>query len=578
MTAQKSVWAIDFEYLQRDLSGELPEIRCCCLAELGTGETIKLWINELGAQPPIDLSNIILLAHNWAAEYSCFKKLGWSDPSYPIDTMIEADRLRIVSDVSYRPTGLKALLAVEGCPPILEKDEMRLLAMENRQSNQYSCEERRLLLDYCLQDTQALLMVWPGIMKRIVSYMANEEGAFFWAFQRARYVFCCTDMNLAGIPIDEELFNTLVMKQPAIMAGMHKRLKELYGCSDGVAHFSIIGLEGFIVKNRLRWPRTRTGRPKTDSDTLKRIRNEHPVMREFVEIFKTLKKSRVGNLNVTRGRCYSKIWPFAQSGSRNSIKKNGLFGAARWMRGLIKPPLGHGVAYLDYGREEILIQAVLANSPAYIEAYFSGDVHMANGRNFGLITDGMQPEDIKIARNLAKTAGFLIQYGGTAFGLSQSLGISNGEAEGIIRGYNRNYPEIGAWKKRVESAATALKYLSSPDGSILRFRENFSELTACNFPVQSTGAAILRWAQINLRSRGVKMLAPVHDAILVEFRTDQKDDTLQICKEEMVAAGKLFLSGHELPVDIEAAVDYPNSFLPGDPGIWQMIMELACTH
>lgn len=575
MSAQKSVWSHDFEYRTRDLTGESSEIRCCCFAEFGSGRTIKLWADELGSQPPIDVSNVILLAHNWGAEYSCFKKLGWPDPRYPIDTMIEADRLRIVADEPYRPTSLKALLAAEKIPPIIEKNEMRHLAMEDRRSSDYSGEERRKLLDYCLQDTKALITIWPAIKQRILTYMHSEEAAFFWAHQRARYVFCCTDMDLAGIPVNEELFNTLVERQPQIIAGMHARLKSRYGCSDGVAHFKMAGLESFIAKKNLRWPRTKTGLPKTDEDTLKRIMYEYPVMREFVEIFKTLKKSRVSNLNVRDGRCYSKIWPFAQSGSRNSVKKNGLFGAPRWQRGIIKPPPGHVTAYLDFGREEILIQGVLADCPAYISAYYSEDVHTENGKNFGLIHDNMPSDEFKLARTLAKTATFLIQYGGTAIGLSQSLGIFNGEAAAIIRAYQRNYPEIGAWRQRVESAAVAKRYLSSPDGSILRFKEHFNSRTAANFPVQSTGAAILRLAQINLRKRGVKMLAPVHDAILVEYEIASDKDVLRICKEEMVAAGRVFLKGHELLVDVEAVVAYPNTFPPGDPAIWNLVMNLA---
>ncbi|MBT8359692.1 MAG: hypothetical protein KJO32_01970 [Deltaproteobacteria bacterium] len=38
---------------------------------------------------------------------------------------------------------------------------------------------------------------------------------------------------------------------------------------------------------------------------------------------------------------------------------------------------------------------------------------------------------------------------------------------------------------------------------------------------------------------------------------------------------RLLLSGNELLVDVEAEVNYPETFPPGDPGIWQMVMELA---
>jgi DNA polymerase-1 len=569
------IWAVYFEYRQADLCGLLPEIRCCVFADLNSGKTERFWFDKLGTKPPIDLSDKILLAHNWAAEYACFKALGWPDPAFPIDTMQETDRLRIVAGRGYRPTSLKNLLHTEKLPAIEEKENMRFLAMEERLNGKYTDQEKKDLLDYCEKDTMALLLLWPAIKKRILSMMPDEESAFYWAFQRAKYVFCCNDMDLAGIPIDRELFYLLKKREPQIHAGLHKKLAGQYGCSDGVTHFKIKGLQEFISNNNLVWPRTRTGLPKTDGDTLKRIKHEYPIMRDFVEIFKTLKKAKIGNLNVYADRCYSKVWPFAQSGSRNSVKKNGIFGAARWMRGLIKPPPGKGMAYLDFGREEILIQAVLAKCPSYLEAYYSDDVHTVNGKNFGLIHDEMPKDDFKAARHLAKTAGFMIQYGGSAFGLSQSLGVLNGEAEGIIRAYQRNYPEIKQWRLRVESAAIAKRYLLSPDGSVLRFRENFNTRAACNFPIQATGAAILRWAQIRLREHGVKMLAPIHDAILFEYPLDCGQQILDLCKREMIAAGKLFLDDYELLVDVEAEVNFPNNFPPGDQKIWDMIMELA---
>ena len=35
------------------------------------------------------------------------------------------------------------------------------------------------------------------------------------------------------------------------------------------------------------------------------------------------------------------------------------------------------------------------------------------------------------------------------------------------------------------------------------------------------------------------------------------------------------MKGHELLVDVEAVVDYPDTFPPGDPNIWEMVMSLA---
>ena len=165
--------------------------------------------------------------------------------------------------------------------------------------------------------------------------------------------------------------------QPQIHAGLHRKLHDHYGCSDGVVHFKIKGFKKYILKHGLQWPSTPTGKPKTDEKTFNRMVARYPQITLFHEIFKTLRKAKASNFNVSDSRCYSKIWPFAQSGTRNSAKSNFIFGAARWQRGLIRTAEGRGLAYLDYGREEVLIQAVLANCPAYVEAYYSEDMHTA---------------------------------------------------------------------------------------------------------------------------------------------------------------------------------------------------------
>lgn len=451
----REIWAIDFEYRQNDLCGELPEIRCFCAAELHTGKKVQLWIDELTCRPPIDFGeHSIVLAHNWKAEISCFKTLNWPDPEKPIDSMLEADRVAMTAGNPYRPTSLKRLLEKSKLSAIEAKEEMREMAMEDRRSQFYSPEERQALLAYCMKDCMALLELWPKILTMITSYMPNKEAAFYWAIRRAKYVFCCSDSDLNGIPVDQKLWEQMVSKQPQIQAGIHSRLKDLYGCSDGVARFKNDGLKQYIAKNQLKWPMTPTGLLKTDENTLERMASKYPQVIEFVELFKTLKKAKVANLNVRKGRAYSKIWPFAQAGTRNSAKSNFIFSAARWQRGLIKPEPGKGLAYLDFGREEILIQAVQAKCPAYLEAYYSQDMHTANGKRFGLITPGMGKEAFKAARALAKKCTFLIQYGGGSSALSDSLGIPVSKAEQIIRTYHRDFPEIQQWRKRVESTAT----------------------------------------------------------------------------------------------------------------------------
>ena len=65
------------------------------------------------------------------------------------------------------------------------------------------------------------------------------------------------------------------------------------------------------------------------------------------------------------------------------------------------------------------------------------------------------------------------------------------------------------------------------------------------------------------------------DAILVEYPLEQEKEIIELCQYEMVEAGKVFLNGYELLVDVEAQVNYPDSFPTGDSRVWDLVMELA---
>jgi DNA polymerase I len=46
----EEVWLVDFEFISEP--GEHPDVVCLVAHELRAGQTIKLWRNQLGAEPP----------------------------------------------------------------------------------------------------------------------------------------------------------------------------------------------------------------------------------------------------------------------------------------------------------------------------------------------------------------------------------------------------------------------------------------------------------------------------------------------------------------------------------------------
>ena len=62
-----------------------------------------------------------------------------------------------------------------------------------------------------------------------------------------------------------------------------------------------------------------------------------------------------------------------------------IFGPSVWLRNLIKPPPGYGVAYVDWCQQEHGIAAVLSGDTAMQAAYTSGDPYLAFAKQAGAV-------------------------------------------------------------------------------------------------------------------------------------------------------------------------------------------------
>ena len=62
-------------------------------------------------------------------------------------------------------------------------------------------------------------------------------------------------------------------------------------------------------------------------------------------------------------------------------------GPARWMRGLIKPEEGWGVAYVDYAAQEIAVAAALSGDQRLADAYATGDPYLAFAKDARLVPE-----------------------------------------------------------------------------------------------------------------------------------------------------------------------------------------------
>jgi DNA polymerase-1 len=147
----------DFEFLHPD-GHPLPEhIRCMVAKDLKSGRELRLWADQLPAEPPFDVDRDLFIGFAADADWSCFRKLGWRLPAHVIDLRFEylAMRNAVLRCRQERAAGLKDVLKYFGLPAIAEKQEMRALAMRPGPSEAYTDQERADLLAYCAEDVHA---------------------------------------------------------------------------------------------------------------------------------------------------------------------------------------------------------------------------------------------------------------------------------------------------------------------------------------------------------------------------------------------------------------------------------------
>jgi DNA polymerase I-like protein with 3'-5' exonuclease and polymerase domains len=120
-------------------------------------------------------------------------------------------------------------------------------------------------------------------------------------------------------------------------------------------------------------------------------------------------------------------------------------------------------------------------------------------------------------RDRYKTGLLAIQYGITEFTLASRLGITVFAAREMINQHKQLFTVYWQWIEDWTQHAFTSGEMWTPFGwhCTVGITEH-NERSVANFAIQATSADILRLAIIMAGRRGIRMLAPVHDALLIE--------------------------------------------------------------
>ena len=257
----------------------------------------------------------------------------------------------------------------------------------------WSDVERAAILDYCESDVAALARLLPAMLPKIDLPRALLRG---------RYMSAVARMERSGVPIDVSMLELLRRNWSKIQDQLIAEIDADYGVYDGRT-FKTDRFAAFLARAGIPWPRLESGR----------LERGYPSIAPLRELRGALSEMRLSDLAVGRdGRNRTMLSAFrARTGRNQPSNTKFIFGPSVWLRGLIQPPHGFGIAYIDWAQQEFGIAAALSRDPLMMDAYGSGDPYLAFAKQAGAAPADATKATHKAVRDQFKSTVLAVQYG-----------------------------------------------------------------------------------------------------------------------------------------------------------------------
>jgi hypothetical protein len=556
----RQVWLVDYEFTS--LPGERPTPVCMVAREYHSGQVIRLWQDQFGPVPVYSTDpDCLFVAYYASAELGCHLALGWPMPARILDLYTEF-RNSTNGLPKIAGNGLIGALASHGLDTIgaTEKDEWRNLVMRG---GPWSAEERAGILDYCEGDVESLARLLPAMLPKIDLPRALLRG---------RYMAAAARMEHAGVPIDMDMLAQFREHWAGIQDSLIARIDADYNVFEGRT-FKAAKFAEWLARTGLPWPRLESGQLDLSDEAFREQARSHPEVSPLRELRSALSELRLNELEVGGdGRNRRILSAFRSRTGRNQPSNSKFaFGPSVWLRGLIKPPPGHGVAYIDWGQQEFGIAAALSGDANMIESYNSGDPYLAFAKLAGAAPPDATKKTHEAVRDQYKACVLAVQYAMGAEALAARLNQPPVVARDLLRKHLETYRNFWRWSDAAVDHAMARGALHTVFGWTVHVgadapkKPDRNHIASANprslrnFPMQANGAEMLRLACCLATERGIEVCAPVHDAVLICAPLDRLDADIAGMRAAMAEASRIVLNGFELGTDV-AIVRYPDRY------------------
>ncbi|MBT6716034.1 MAG: DNA polymerase I, partial [Nitrospina sp.] len=122
------------------------------------------------------------------------------------------------------------------------------------------------------------------------------------------------------------------------------------------------------------------------------------------------------------------------------------------------------------------------------------------------------------------------------------------------------YKVFWEWSEGVLNYAMLMGKIWTVFGWEIHIDKQANPRSLQNFPMQANGAEMLRLACCLATEAGIRICAPVHDAVLIEAPLNELDNCITKMQELMAKASELVLSGFRLRSDVDI-IRYPDRYM-----------------
>jgi hypothetical protein len=542
----REVWFLDTEFMPHE--GDQPHPICLVGKEHFSGRVVQQWLWHESTPKPLFPTgpDVLVICYSAPAEWSVYLALNWPLPVRIVDLHVEYRWLLS----GFKQPSYSQLTAMQsfGLPCMDEffKSDMRAQCIRG---GPYDLAEMREILAYCEADVDGLALLFAAMERHIQWPQALARG---------RYTAAVARMETLGVPIDQQTYVQFRQHRQAIREALIEEKASSYGIYDGDS-FDTDGFKTYLTEREIPWPLTPTGRLSTREEVFEELVDEYPCLRPLYEVQSALNKLKDdAGLPVGQdGRARTSLRPFTTKTGRNAPSGTQfIMGKSIAFRSLVKPDPGWAVAYLDWSQQEFAIAAVLSDDHNMRQAYLSGDPYLEFAKQAGAVRSSATRASHPEARELFKQCLLAVNYGQGAFGLSKRLRQPIAYARELLSYHRQVYRRYWHWAEMVQNQAMLANQLYTVFGWRVGVGRNANWRSLRNFPCQANGSEMLRLACCLATERGFRVIAPVHDALLIEAPEKDIGSAVTGVQTAMAEASAAVLNGFTLRTDA-TVVKYP---------------------